>query len=293
MKPPTTVPPKVLKALSDMLQPLIGVQFDVLKLPAAILSAFEPSQIGTIAGALMDACIPRLTDMVKPEDLASIQHIGLTKNAGILKDREGYPDYLHSSGLRVELKLLYVDPVGVKMKRASTPRESSARLTQKVTVKNVDRKKDVLLVVAYQLKPDKTNPKLYVPTIVDFIALPVAECIDARDERLRAKGGKWFGNYEVPAVLSKAGKMKRKKKLPINDEAYGRKESEGFDYNEDTNFGKMARIPYPPLRAFIRKYEYIKPVEAAEAIAESLTAGDIQEIKEATKAASKVEEEQN
>lgn len=53
-------------------------------------------------------------------------------------EREGYPDYKHSSGKRLELKLLYVDNPSLKMKKPPTPREPSARLTQKVTVKNVD-----------------------------------------------------------------------------------------------------------------------------------------------------------
>ena len=44
-----------LAQLKKQFQPLIGVQFTSLALPAAALEAFEPSQIGTIVGALMDA----------------------------------------------------------------------------------------------------------------------------------------------------------------------------------------------------------------------------------------------
>lgn len=207
-----------------------------------------------MVGALMDACIPQLPSIVKPEDRQKLREVGLQKHAGILKDREGYPDYQHSSGLRAELKLIYVDPKDVVMKKPSTPREPSARLTQKVTVKNVEPEKDLLLVLAYQLQPDKSEPNLYVPTIVGLEVFPVSECIDARDRRLEERGGKWFGDYEVPAVLSKAGRKKLTAKLPLNEAEYGRKESEGKDYNEDTNFGKLARIPHPGLLQFIEKW---------------------------------------
>ena len=39
----------------------------------------------------------------------------------------------------------------------------------------------------------------------------------------------------------------------IDYSSYGRKENEGKDLNEDTNFGKLKRIPYAPL------HQYIKP----------------------------------
>lgn len=35
---------------------------------------------------------------------------------------------------------------------------------------------------------------------------------------------------------------------------YGRKESEGKDYNEDTNFGKLRRIPHEPLQRFLERH---------------------------------------
>ena len=113
-----------LAELKAQLRPLVGVEFTNLALPLPALEAFEPSQIGTIVGGLMDALLPHRTD---------IPQVGLEKHEGILGDREGYPDYKHSSGLRVELKLLYVDNPRLKMKRPPTKREPSARLTQKVT----------------------------------------------------------------------------------------------------------------------------------------------------------------
>ena len=73
----------------------------------------------------MDALIPHL----------KIDGLGLEKHEGILGEREGYPDYKHESGKRLELKLLYVDNPKLKMKKPPTPREPSARLTQKVTIR--------------------------------------------------------------------------------------------------------------------------------------------------------------
>ncbi len=35
---------------------------------------------------------------------------------------------------------------------------------------------------------------------------------------------------------------------------YGRKEDEGRDFNEDTNSGKLKRIPYEPLASFLKKH---------------------------------------
>ena len=108
---------KQLQQLKQQMLPLIGQRFPSLSLPIVALQAFEPSQIGTIVGALMDALIPHLPDMPQ---------LGLRKHGGILGEREGYPDYKHTSGNRIELKLLYVDNPGLKMKKPPTPREPSA-----------------------------------------------------------------------------------------------------------------------------------------------------------------------
>ena len=64
--------------------------------------------------------------------------VALPNTKGPLGEREGYPDYRHETGRRLELKLLYRDPENVAMKTPPTPREASARLTQKVTLKNVN-----------------------------------------------------------------------------------------------------------------------------------------------------------
>lgn len=234
-----------LKYLGGEMRALIGTRFTSLSLPIAALEAFEPSQIGTIVGALMDALIPHLPDMPK---------LGLKKHGGILGDREGYPDYKHASGLRVELKLLYVDNPNLKMKKPPTRREPSARLTQKVTVKNVNPATDAMLLIAYRIEPQPGKPDAASPVIIDLEVMSMIELVEARDRRMTEGGGRWFGNYETPAILSKRGRSKVKKRIALDTSLYGRKESEGKDFNEDTNFGKMRRIPHPQLQAFLAKY---------------------------------------
>jgi hypothetical protein len=81
-----------------------------------------------------------------------------------------------------------------------------------------------------------------------------------------------FGNYETPAVISKVGKVKQAKGLPLDTTVYGRKESEGRDFNEDTNFGKLKRIPFLPLQSFIKECQALSlgvSVEQVETIPES------------------------
>lgn len=235
-----------LSDLRDALRPLKGVQFDSLRLPLAALKDIEPSQVGTIVGALMDALIPQLD---------GIGNVGLKKHEGLLGDREGYPDYRHpASGLRVELKLIFVDNPEIRMKKPPTAREPSARLTQKVTVKNVVPSTDAMLLIAYQLQASSARPDAATPTIIDLEVFSMIDLVEARDKRLVKSGGRWFGNYETPCVLSKRGKMKIRKGIAVDMSTYGRKESEGKDFNEDTNFGKLKRIPHPALKAFLRKH---------------------------------------
>lgn len=252
---------KQLERLKQLLLPLIGTRFTSLSLPVAALKAFEPSQIGTIVGALMDALIPHLPDLPQ---------LGLLKHEGILGDREGYPDYRHTSGKRIELKLLYVDNPDLKMKKPPTPREPSARLTQKVTVKNVHPATDVMLLIAYHMEPRPDNPEAASPTIIDLEVFSMIELVEARDQRMIEGGGRWFGNYETPTILSKRGRQKIKKHLPPDTTSYGRKESEGKDFNEDTNFGKLKRIPHPKLQAFLAKYRLDISVEEGPDLPEAI-----------------------
>lgn len=146
-----------------------------------------------------------------------------------------------------------MDNPNIEMKKPPTPREPSARLTQKVTFKNVQADKDLLLVIAYALMENKTKPGFFSPTIIDFEIFPVYDCILARDRRMYESNGGWFGLFETPTILSNSGKRKMNANLAIDNSAYGRKENEGKDLNEDTNFGKLKRIPYDPL------HQYIKP----------------------------------
>lgn len=236
--------------LKKALNPLIAVQLPVLSIPKEVLIAFEPSQVGTIVGTLMDACIPHLDKLIPGGNL--LNSLGLAKAPGILKDREGYPDYVHSSGKRAELKLLYVEPNDGLLKVTATRREPSARITQKVTIKNVQADKDALLVVAYQLRERRDAPGFFSPEILDLGVFSMIECVRARDHRLLEGGGQWFGDYETPVILSRRGRHKMDLGQPLDNSTYGRKEEEGRDFNEDTNFGKLKRIPYEPLQEFLK-----------------------------------------
>ncbi len=234
---------KELSELAEQMQGLIGVQFDSLALPSVALQAFEPSQVGTIVGTLMDALIPHLPNA---------DTIGLKKAPGILGEREGYPDYTHGNH-RLELKLIYVDNPKLKLKRPPTRRETSARLTQKVTRRNVVPETDAMLLISYQLETNYKNSDAVSPTIIDFRIFPMIDLIKARDKRLADGGGRWSGDYQTPLVLSKIGRRKWAAGKPLDTSSFGRKESEGKDYNEDTNFGKLKRIPYAPLDKFIKE----------------------------------------
>jgi hypothetical protein len=230
--------------LATALSPLIGVEISYLKIPPDAAAQFEPSQVGTIVGTLTDAVL---------SSIALERQVGLTKGAGILGDREGYPDFDHEAGYRIELKGLFCDNPDVKLKKPPTRREPSARLTQKVTVKNVIVDSDALLILSYQLQRSSDGSGLLTPVVRDLGIFPVIECVRARDHRLTQRGGMWFGDYETPAVLSKAGKAKLRRDEHLDTSAYGRKESEGKDFNEDTNFGKLKRIPYKPLQEFLAR----------------------------------------
>ena len=92
-----------LAELAEALGGLKGVQLRLLRMPRPVLRAFEPSQIGTIIGTLMDACIPEIPNLLEHEN-PELGNVGLSKHEGILGEREGYPDYRHVSGMRLELK---------------------------------------------------------------------------------------------------------------------------------------------------------------------------------------------
>src|SRR5207244_11067947 len=96
--------------------------------------------------------------------------------------------------------------------RSPTPREPSARLTQKVTVKNVDPANDAMLLIAYQLRPQPADPGAVSPTIIDLEVLSMIELIEARDKRMTDSGGRWFGNFETPTIMSRQGRVQTTRK---------------------------------------------------------------------------------
>jgi len=229
-----------LEALRHEFEPLIGLRIDWLSVPGQALKGFEPSQIAVIINTLLDAIMPQVEFLASdPENAEKLHHIGLSKSPSRFGERESYPDYIHRSGKRFELKGLFVDNPDLTLKRPPTKREPSSRLKENITVEDVDPSNDVLLVAAVQLK--EIDGRCY-PVIIDVGLFPMAQSIRARDSRLTESGGKWIKG--IPCVVSKRGRKKLKRGEPLTDE----------DYEKDTNFGKLKRIPYAPLQEFMRKH---------------------------------------
>lgn len=234
------ITPKELDELRETLQPLIGMKIDWLSMPNKALSGFEPSQIAVIVNTLIDGILPQIELLATTDkNREKLSNIGLSKAPRILGEREAYPDYIHISGKRVELKGLFVDNHDLTLKRPPTKREASARLKENVTMNVIEPQNDVLLIAAIQLK--EVNG-FCSPYIVDIAVLSMVECIRARDKRLINTGGKWING--IPKVISKKGAKKLKEGIGLTDS----------DYEKDTNFGKLKRIPYQPLHDFLKKW---------------------------------------
>lgn len=232
---------KEIKTLRNQFSCLIGLKLDWLSLPVKALPGFEPSQTAVIINTLIDAALPQIE--LASSDTSSqkkLKCLGLTKATRSIGEREAYPDYIHKSGKRVELKGLFIDNPKLPFKRPPTKREPSARLKDNVTTKDVDPGKDVLLIAAVQLKEYDAG-RCY-PTIVDIALFPMIDVIDARDKRLSDAGGLWIKG--VPKVVSNKSRAKFRKGEKLSDS----------DFEHDTNFGKLKRIPYKPLQDFMSKY---------------------------------------
>jgi len=222
------------------LEPLVGLRIDWLSIPGPALPGFEPSQVAVIVNTLLDAALPQIElFQTNPENLAKLKKVGLMKAPRLIGQREGYPDYIDRSGYRLELKGLFVDNAELGLKRPPTQREPSARLKDNVTERVVNPAKDVLMLAAAQLQIFEGNCN---PVIIDVELFSMIECIRARDARL-LKAGRWL-NDKIPQVVKTASQGKLLSGAPLSDS----------DYEKDTNFGKLKRIPYPPLQAFMRKH---------------------------------------
>jgi len=234
------ISPEDLRDLRREFEPLIGLKIDWLSIPHAALPGFEPSQIAVIINTLLDAALPHIQLLASdPENRQKLAHVGLSKAPGQIGQREAYPDYIHKSGKRVELKGLFVDNADLPLKRPPSRREPSARLKENVRLENVVPENDALLVAAVQLQ--ELDDRCY-PVIIDIAVFSMIDCIRARDRRLAEAGGVWRG--EVPMVVSK----RAEDKLRLGQALTNR------DYEKDTNFGKLKRIPYAPLQDFMRKH---------------------------------------
>ncbi len=104
----------------------------------------------------------------------------------------------------------------------------------------IDPANDALLVAAVQLRADGKGR--CSPYITDIAVLSMVECVRARDKSLADRGGRWISG--VPKVVKKAnmGKFKAGRRL------------QNSDFEKDTNFGKLKRIPYSLLQEFMRKH---------------------------------------
>lgn len=226
--------------LRDTFMPLVGMKIEWLSIPDQALQGFEPSQIAVIVNTLLDGILPQIQLLATTEaNKAKLNTIGLQKATSGIGQRESYPDYVHISGKRVELKGLFVDNPNLKLKRPPTPREPSARLKENVTLEKIDTEKDVLLIAAVQIKEENA---MCSPFIVDIEVFSMVECLRARDNRLSETGGKWISG--LPKVIRNSGQRKLKAGQVLTNE----------DYEKDTNFGKLKRIPYKPLQDFLTKW---------------------------------------
>ena len=235
------ITPLELESLRQVFQPLIGLKINWLSIPNQALPGFEPSQIAVIVNTLLDAILPQIEHLATDaENAKRLRGIGLSKAPGTIGQREGYPDYVHASGKRVELKGLFVDNRALPMKRPPTAREPSARLKENVMMDVIHPEYDALLLAAAQLKEDASGG--CSPYIIDIGVFSMVECVRARDARLAEAGGRWIDG--IPKVVKKSSMSKF---------AAGKRLTAG-DFEKDTNFGKLKRIPYPPLQYFMRKH---------------------------------------
>ncbi len=230
-----------LESLRRAFAPLIGLRITWLSIPSGALAGFEPSQIAVIVNTLLDAILPQIEFLASnKENAAKLAGIGLSKAPGVIGQRETYPDYVHVSGKRVELKGLFVDNSELSLKRPPTDREPSARLKENITIDVVDPANDALLVAAVQLQADDTGQ--CSPYITDIGVFSMVECVRARDRSLQERGGQWIGS--VPKVVKKTSMSKFKAGKRLHNS----------DFEKDTNFGKLKRVPYMPLQEFMRKH---------------------------------------
>jgi len=107
-----------LDQLSFELNSLIGLKIDWLSIPERALGGFEPSQIAVIINTLLDAALPQIELLALDSRLAEkVKDIGIKKSPGLIGQRESYPDYIHRSGKRIELKGLFLDNPTLHLKR--------------------------------------------------------------------------------------------------------------------------------------------------------------------------------
>lgn len=235
------ITPEELEQLRRQFEPLIGLKINWLTLPDKALTGFEPSQIAVIVNTLLDAVLPQIEFLAtNPENADRLRGVGLGKSPGTIGQRESYPDYVHASGKRIELKGLFVDNPALELKRPPTAREPSARIKENIRMEGIDAASDALLIAAVKIQCDEHGN--CSPYIIDLGVFSMIECVRARDARLAEAGGRWIG--KLPMVVKKSSMAKHARMEDLQP----------TDFEKDTNFGKLKRIPYAPLQAFMRKH---------------------------------------
>ncbi len=237
----TDITENELQPLREAFAPLVGLRVSWLSIPEEALAGFEPSQIAVIVNTLLDGILPQIQLLaLDDENAAKLAGVGLAKAPGVIGQRERYPDYVHVSGRRVELKGLFVDNPNLALKRPPTVREPSARIKENITMDIIDPANDALLVAAVQLRSDAEGH--CSPYVIDVAVFPMVECVRARDKSLAERGGRWIDG--IPKVVKKASETRFR----------DGKQLHSSDFEKDTNFGKLKRIPYLPLLDFMRKH---------------------------------------
>lgn len=182
-----------------------------------------------------------------------------------LRNRPTMPsagERVHAFGGGPSSKTSTPSPASGRASRSSTPwcactastRTPSPRSPpSSASCKNVFLSTDAMPLIACQLQAASGQHDAVTPTTIDLDVFSMIELVEARDQRLVDSDGLWFGNYETPCILSRVGLEKKRRGDPVDASTYGRKSSEGKDFNEDTNFGKLKRLPHSGLQAFLRR----------------------------------------
>lgn len=112
-------------------------------------------------------------------------------------------------------------------------------------LKHIGLSKSPSLIGERESYPDyihRSGYRVELTFIIDIGLFSMIECIRARDNRLLSSGGRWYQG--IPQVVKKSSLEKYQRNQQLDDS----------DFEKDTNFGKLKRIPYAPLQAFLNQH---------------------------------------